>query len=128
MKHGINDWIEKAEGDWRTAQLLHRAAPPACDAACYHAQQAAEKWIKAVLHDRGKVFPKTHDLIVLIELAAPALRELINHRRALEQLSTVAVEVRYPGFDADAALADAALATARTTRDACRRELGFEPE
>jgi HEPN domain-containing protein len=36
----------------------------------FHAQQAAEKMLKAVLASRGVDYPKTHNLRVLIELLA----------------------------------------------------------
>ena len=39
------EWVEKAEGDWLTAQREYRARKaPNYDAACFHAQQVAEKY------------------------------------------------------------------------------------
>ena len=38
---------------------------------CFHAQQAAEKSIKAVLLHSGIPFPKTHNLKILLELLPP---------------------------------------------------------
>jgi len=43
------EWIAKAEGDWTTARRELRARrSPNYDAACFHAQQAAEKGARAI--------------------------------------------------------------------------------
>lgn len=64
---------------------------------CFHAQQAAEKAIKAVLILRNESFPYVHDLQELLQIlpdeAIPA-----DVRRATV-LSQYAVETRYPGFE-----------------------------
>jgi HEPN domain-containing protein len=40
------EWIDKAEGDWITASREYRARrQPNYDAACFHAQQTAEKYL-----------------------------------------------------------------------------------
>jgi hypothetical protein len=41
---------------------------------CFHAQQAAEKSIKAVLIDRGVSFPRTHNIRTLLELIPPGVQ------------------------------------------------------
>jgi len=47
MKPITLEWIDKAEGDWTSAQREHRARQrPNYDAACFHAQQYAEKYLK----------------------------------------------------------------------------------
>lgn len=44
------EWVEKAEGDFFTAMRELRARKsPNFDAVCFHAQQMAEKYLKAVL-------------------------------------------------------------------------------
>lgn len=51
---------------------------------CFHAQQAAEKSLKAVLIARKVVFPKTHSIKLLIELLpndierTPALLDAVS--------------------------------------------------
>ena len=43
----IREWIEKAEGDFTTTRRELRArVSPNYDAACFHAQQVAEKYLK----------------------------------------------------------------------------------
>jgi len=44
------EWVDKAEGDLITARREYRARKsPNYDAVCFHAQQAAEKYLKAYL-------------------------------------------------------------------------------
>ncbi len=58
MKPVTAEWVEKAEGDFATAGRELRAAPaPNFDAACFHAQQCAEKYLKACLIEAGHVLP-----------------------------------------------------------------------
>ena len=44
MKPSTVEWVEKAEGDWETAQRAYRARKkPVYDAACFHCQQCVEE-------------------------------------------------------------------------------------
>jgi tetratricopeptide (TPR) repeat protein len=45
--------------------------PPLRDLACFPCQQAAEKYLKALLQELGAVVPKTHDLEELLDLVLP---------------------------------------------------------
>jgi HEPN domain-containing protein len=50
MKQITREWIEKAEGDFATAE--REAAvdqSPNYDAVCFHTQQCAEKYLKAAV-------------------------------------------------------------------------------
>jgi HEPN domain-containing protein len=50
MKSETAEWVEKAEGDFRTAARERNSDEyPNYDAACFHAQQCAEKYLKARL-------------------------------------------------------------------------------
>ena len=50
MKPTTLEWIHKAEEDWHVAQMSYRARKhPSYDAAVFHAQQCAEKYLKARL-------------------------------------------------------------------------------
>jgi len=53
MKAITSEWVHKAEGDFLTAQREMKAAPANYDAVCFHAQQCAEKYIKARLVEEG---------------------------------------------------------------------------
>ena len=57
------EWVEKAEGDFFTAMRELRARKsPNFDAVCFHAQQMAEEYLKAVLQEYVNLIPKTHSL------------------------------------------------------------------
>ncbi len=71
MKRSTGEWIDKAEGDYRSAGKLLAGESPECDQVCFFAQQCAEKYIKALLNERDRAFPKTHDLKELVELLSP---------------------------------------------------------
>lgn len=98
------EWVSKAEGDFITASRELRARKsPNFDAACFHAQQCAEKYMKALLHAAGISFQKTHDLEALLGqvVALDPAWEML--RPDLEALTTHAVAVRYPGWSTNRA-------------------------
>lgn len=85
----------KAEGDAKALRLL--ASDPGIDdeAIGFHAQQAIEKWLKALLVMKG-VRPRTrHDLGRLLELLAEAELELPPGADWLDELTVYAVPMRY---------------------------------
>ena len=97
------------------------------DQICFHCQQSAEKYLKAVLQEAGTRFDRTHDLEKLLVAILPAHAQLRSLRRGLKFLRRFAVETRYPGDRATTRQADAALRWARLVREACRLELGIRP-
>ncbi len=104
------EWVEKAEGDFATAGREMRARKaPNYDAVCFHAQQCAEKYLKALLQEADIPFGKTHHLIALLESLLPLKSSWETIRPQLERLNGFAVYVRYPGESADKATALEAL-------------------
>src|SRR5215210_9139023 len=102
MRPETEEWIEKAEGDFHTAAREAVAKDsPNPDAVCFHAQQCAEKYLKALLVEHSIYFPKTHDLLVLLELVLPRCVAAEAAREPLVNLSPYAVDIRYPGDRAD---------------------------
>jgi len=102
MNGTIKEWIEKAEGDYGTAARELRASQsPNYDAACFHAEQCAEKLMKALLIHRGVTPPRTHDLAVLDSLLAPVCPDWSWPIEELRLLTRAAVVFRYPGESAD---------------------------
>jgi HEPN domain-containing protein len=70
MRELTVEWVAKAEADFATAGRELRARHlPNYDAASFHAQQTAGKYLKAFLQESGLAFPRTHSLIELLELA-----------------------------------------------------------
>ena len=120
------EWVTKAEGDLVTARRELRARRlPNFDAACFHAQQAAEKYLKALLQERGATFPRTHNLIELLELGLGFESGLEFHRAQLQRLDQYAVRYRYPGDAASRVEARSAVVAAEAVRDFARTRLGL---
>src|ERR1700691_1384876 len=98
MKPLTREWVEKAEGDFVTAQRELRAKKsPNFDSACFHAQQCIEKYLKARLQDAAIAFPHTHDLEVLLKLALRVEPLWAGLTTSAKLLSQYAVKTRYPG-------------------------------
>ena len=109
------EWVKKAEGDFATAEREMRARKaPNLDAACFHAQQCAEKYLKARLQEAGIPCTRTHSLPALLDLvlAVEPLWEVF--RLDLATLSAYAVEYRYPGENADRDQAKEAIVLGRS--------------
>jgi HEPN domain-containing protein len=106
MKQITQEWIDKAEGDFATAQReLEVQQMPNYDAVCFHAQQCAEKYLKACLQESNIAFNKIHDLSRLLDLLLPVEPNWEILRPKLEVLTAYAVEFRYPGISANKDLA-----------------------
>lgn len=95
MKPLTNEWVNKAESDFNSALLLLRARKtPNYDGASFHAQQSAEKYLKARLQEAAVSFPRTHDLEVLLDLLLPLEPSWSLLRPKLNLLTKAAVELR----------------------------------
>jgi len=128
MKPLTGEWVDKAEGDFVTARRELRARKaPNYDAACFHAQQCAEKYLKARLQEEGIAFSRTHDLASLLDLLLTLEPSWAVMRSDLDRLTSYAVEFRYPGTSADKAMARSALAVRRDVRHRVRVSLGLTP-
>jgi len=122
MKQLTQEWVEKAEGDFRTARReLQAGQLPNYDAVCFHAQQCAEKYLKAALQEADIAFSKVHNLTLLLDLLLPIEPELEELRSALATLTTFAIEVRYPGFSADQAVAEEVYSLCEQVRQSVRQ-------
>jgi HEPN domain-containing protein len=118
-------WTEKANHDFQTIALVMAAEEPPWDSIAFHAQQAAEKYLKAYLVFRGRQPPRVHDLLKLVELCAafdPRFSDLADDA---DFLSPLAVLARYPGDPADPSRADAerGVRIAERIRDVVRAHL-----
>jgi hypothetical protein len=60
---------------------------------CFHCQQSAEKYLKALLIERGIAFPKTHRLEDLLRLLLPHDASLKNPRRTVVSLTMRSITV-----------------------------------
>ena len=92
---GPGDWLRHAWSDLDLARVGQNSRILLEDL-CFHAQQAAEKALKAVLVFRSVPFPKTHNIRTLMDL----LPEDLNLREGAKGaaiLTDYAVLTRYPG-------------------------------
>jgi len=89
----IRGWLQKGHSDV-VAMAASREAG-ARDACCFHAQQAAEKFLKAYLIHAGSDVPFTHNLPKLAGLAAESDAAFKGLLAQAELLTPYAVELRY---------------------------------
>jgi HEPN domain-containing protein len=102
MKPPTAEWVAKAEGDFLTAgRELRARKSPNYDAVCFHAQQCAEKYLKAVLQEDERNIPKIHNLIELMLLCEEIDSSFEMLRADLVTMERYSVRVRYPGESAE---------------------------
>jgi HEPN domain-containing protein len=76
------EWLRVAAADLRLAEVAVELDPPITGLALYHAQQVAEKALKAYLVFRGQVFPFTHNLSELARASGRPRRSAACRRPA----------------------------------------------
>ncbi len=91
MRNGADNWWQYAIVDLKSARLL--LAEGIYTQACFHAQQAVEKALKAVIAARGETPPRTHKISLLVEITSLPLEDLANE---LNDLDLVYLPTRYP--------------------------------
>ena len=85
-------WVRKADNDLLAVQrLLDSGGGCPYDVACYHCEQAAERYLKAILTSCATHAPKTHDIGHLADLLPPDCR-LPLPREDLEYLSAYGID------------------------------------
>ena len=87
-------WLRHAASDLELARA--KPAGVLLEMLCFHAQQAVEKSIKAVLLAQGIEFFKTHNLRILLERLAERM-EIPQSVWNAASLTEYAVSARYPG-------------------------------
>ena len=115
MKEETRAWLTKAHEDLSAAELLLDA--DLTDVACYHSQQASEKFLKALIEEHGQRIPRTHDLDVLTCQVEAIMAVPDDVRTAATFLGGFGVAVRYPGTDTDLDDAKEAFKMAKTITD-----------
>ena len=125
MKKLTVEWVRKAERDYLAAVELQQSPHPLHEQIAFHAQQSAEKYLKAVLQEHGLVIPRTHDLKRLLGLLLPVQPTLRSVSRGANSLTRFAVETRYPGDAASKRQAASARRWSERIRSAVRSLLGL---
>ena len=91
----VVEWIKKADLDFSTTVRLS-AEPEFRDIVVFHAQQAVEKYLKALLTRHQTEFPKTHVIRRLLLLLRPVDPALADALEDANWLSPFGVDIRYP--------------------------------
>jgi HEPN domain-containing protein len=126
MKAATREWVRCAEEDFDVAQaLMRRRTKTAANSIGFHCQQCVEKLLKARLEEARLVVPKTHDLVVLLQLLLPLEPLWASFATTLRRLNNYAVKFRYPGHIATRADAREALKGCRSVRAEVRGSLGL---
>lgn len=100
-------WFKKAEDDLFVIKHILTLKDAPANICCFHSQQAAEKYLKAYLIGKNIVFPKTHDLELLVKLAIrvnPVFNDILANAISL---INYAIVPRYPDLLDDLTIADA---------------------
>ncbi len=111
----VSEWMGRAQSDLAVARMTEdeRIAPAIL---AFHAQQAAEKALKALLVLRQVEFPHTHAIGPLLNLCQAAGYEEIETLADAVVLTRYAVATRYPGFEESVTRRDARNAAAVAIR------------
>ena len=95
------------------------------DAVCFHAQQCAEKYLKARLQEASISFKKTHDLKILLNDILPIEPTWVNLQNSADSLTIYAVKFRYPGNSSNKSEAKEAVKCCSLIRNAVRQSFNL---
>ena len=116
MNENVQKWLEKAQDDLIAARLTFTSN--LLDIACFHAQQAGEKYLKAMLELANHIPPRTHDTEYLADLLESLGVQIPTEiRTSALSIASYAVDARYPGFSVKRDETAEALEAAEHIRD-----------
>ena len=93
----VRQWVAKAENDLKNADhTLTMGDDCPLDTVCFHAQQCAEKYLKALLPYQQIDFPKSHDLAEFAALLT-GMHGFPLSVDECERLTDYATVTHYPG-------------------------------
>lgn len=125
MLKTVTQWLIFADEDLNMASdVFNYSSRKSYRLIAYHAQQCAEKYLKAYLVFQSEDFPYTHNIRRLLKLCRKYAAWPENLKDA-EELTPYAITTRYPGEDMEVTEAEAtsAIETARKVRNQVRTEL-----
>lgn len=93
MKNTTKDWLSAAQDDIKSMSLLLKN-PDLTNIVAFHAQQAIEKSLKALMEESEIEFIKTHNLKTLL---ASTNTNLNINKRVFTELDQLYLDSRYPG-------------------------------
>ncbi len=87
-------WIEKADHDILACETIIEHQPIILDVACFHCQQAVEKYLKLFLLYNKQEIIKTHNLDILLKNCSDI--DIDFKSVDVKNMENFAVRVRYP--------------------------------
>ena len=121
-----DEWLRHGQSDLALARLGRGSGDILPGQICFHAQQAAEKYLKAFLCFNDVIPPRTHSIEQLLELCAELNERFSDLVAETAFLTDYAAELRYDiGFWPDKSEAEAASEAADRIR---RLVLSILPE
>lgn len=91
------EWLKHARSDLKVARISEGQEEIFPEQVCFHAQQAAEKAIKAVFLANKIDFPFVHEIKILHDILENAGVIIPGNVRDSSKLTPYASETRYPG-------------------------------
>ena len=91
------EWLRRARSNLARSSQGHVAPDVLLEDACFDAQQAVEKALKALLVLRGVEVPRTHAISELITMLAELKFDMPAEVHEASALTDYAVAARYPG-------------------------------
>lgn len=93
--------LRKAREDVDICARLIQEPPLSAWGIGFHAQQAVEKLIKAVLCLHDVIYPRTHNIVMLLELLRSKGISLPPDAQSLAQLTPFGIAFRYEDLDSN---------------------------
>jgi HEPN domain-containing protein len=126
----VRAWLAHADQDWLTIDICLAAPRVPLSSVCFHAQQAAEKMMKALLALHAAFVSHSHDLTHLLLRCRNVGESLAGLDHDCELLTQYAVVPRYPAGEAPRIVteqmeADRAVAAARHIRSVLEPRLAL---
>jgi len=124
----VEKWVGKAEEDRFAVMNLCAIEGRPPSVICFHAQQCAEKYLKALLIHEEVEFGKTHDLLELVGKLAAAAEFGEGFVDAIRVLNSFSVLPRYPDWQPAESDVSAAVEAMDLARSFARKRLGLSPD
>ncbi|MBR4823576.1 MAG: HEPN domain-containing protein [Spirochaetaceae bacterium] len=128
VSNEVLEWERFAEMDYITANHLDKTLyPKPMEIICYHCQQCAEKYLKALTEYLGKEIEKTHDLGNLATTISESIEVPQNVLVSCAKLTQYGVKIRYPQeFEMSDSHVKAALSDIGNVRTWCKNKLNIK--
>ena len=94
MKETTHEWLSRAKDDIDVVEEI-KDIKHLTNMVAFHAQQAIEKTLKAIIDEFDLGFVKTHQLERLLEIVKPYIEFKIDHK-FIQILDSLYIESRYP--------------------------------